>query len=189
MAEWPRAALDESGGWQFNFLRVEQYMTTDLFTVHEDESVDLVANLMVWQHVRHVPVEDNDHRLIGMVSYRALVDLVARARLGSDDAPPAVRDIMRRDLVTCGPETSTLDAIRLMHERGVDALPVVKDGQLVGMITQYDFLAVARDLLTGHLAAAAPEQAVAAATTTAAASLSRTKPNARRPRKRQGDTP
>ncbi|MCC7020047.1 MAG: CBS domain-containing protein [Ardenticatenales bacterium] len=191
VAEWAPAALDESGGWQFNFLRVEQYMTTDLFTVHEDESVDLVANLMVWQHVRHVPVEDNDHRLIGMVSYRALVDLVARARLGSESEPPAVRDIMRRDLVTCGPETSTLDAIRLMHDRGVGALPVVKDGQLVGMITQYDFLAVARDLLTGHLAQVAPDTTMSAATTAAPPASTPAPPrhpNPRRPRKRQGDT-
>lgn len=166
VAEWPPAALHESGGWQFNFLRVEQYMTTDLYTVHEDEGIDLVANLMAWQHVRHVPVEDNDHRLVGMVSYRSLVDLVARGRLTADAAPLAVKDIMRRALVTCAPETTTLDAIALMRDKGVGALPVVKDGQLVGMITQYDFLAVARELLTGHLAsvderAAAPPAAPA----------------------------
>ncbi|MEO8083843.1 MAG: CBS domain-containing protein [Ardenticatenales bacterium] len=152
VAEWPLAALEESGGWQFNFLRVEQYMTTDIYTVHEDEGIELVANLMAWQHVRHVPVEDNEHRLVGMVSYRTLVDLVARGGQPAGSPPLAVRDHMRRDLVTCGPETATLDAIALMHEKGVGALPVVKDGQLVGMITQYDFLAVARELLTGHLA-------------------------------------
>jgi CBS domain-containing protein len=72
VAEWEPARLDEGGGWENNYLKVEQYMTTDLYTVHPDEPVDLVANLMEWHRIRHVPVEDHEHRLIGIVSYRAL---------------------------------------------------------------------------------------------------------------------
>ncbi|HET9888267.1 MAG TPA: hypothetical protein VFR10_12235, partial [bacterium] len=48
---WDLARLEEGGGWESNYQRVEQYMSTDLFTVHEDEVIDLVANMMDWKHV------------------------------------------------------------------------------------------------------------------------------------------
>lgn len=150
VAEWPLAERAEGGGWEEAFMKVEHYMDTDLFTVTEDESVDLVANLMVWENVRHVPVEDDEHRLVGLVSYRALVRLIAEG--GAPDATPMpVSAIMRRDPITCGPETTTLEAIRLMRAHRIGALPVVKDGQLVGIVTQQDFMDVARDLLEERL--------------------------------------
>ena len=43
-------------------------MTTDLFTVHADDPIEMVANLMIWERIRHVPVEDNEHRLVGLVT-------------------------------------------------------------------------------------------------------------------------
>mgnify|MGYP002064122728 CR=1 FL=1 len=52
-------------------------MTTDLFTVHPDELIHLAAHVMDWKHVRHVPVEDNDHRLVGLVTHRTLLRLLA----------------------------------------------------------------------------------------------------------------
>ena len=153
MTEWDMAGVDEGGGWQHNFVRVEQYMTNDLFTVHQDESIDLVANLMIWKRIHHVPVEDNDHNLVGMVSYRHIVRLVAAGTLGNseDGAPMPVSSVMKKRLITCEPETPTLEAIRLMRDRGIGALPVVKDGQLVGIITQHDFMKVARELLESQL--------------------------------------
>ena len=42
-----------------NYARVEHYMTTDLFTVHAEDPIEMVANLMIWERIRHVPVEDS----------------------------------------------------------------------------------------------------------------------------------
>ena len=65
---WPLARLNEGGGWRSHYLRVEQFMTTDLTTVHPDEALDLVANLMVWERLRYVPVEDKDRtQHVGML--------------------------------------------------------------------------------------------------------------------------
>lgn len=154
VAEWDLARIEEGGGWKHTFATVEQYMTTDLFTVHEDEPVELVANLMDWERIRHVPVEDNEHRLVGLVSYRMLLRLLAGGQVTERQQRMAVREIMRQgqDLATIPPETTTIDAIRLMRERRVGCLPVVKDGALVGIVTQRDFLDVARDLLEAKLA-------------------------------------
>ena len=55
----------------------------------------------------------------------------------TEDIP--VSEIMKRDPISVTPETATIDAIRLMRERKVGALPVVHQGQLVGIITETDF--------------------------------------------------
>ncbi len=149
--EWEPARLEEAGGWTHTFLRVEQYMTTDLFTVHEDEPLDLVASLMEWERIRHVPVEDHQHRLVGLISYRALLRLLARGRLHKDGHHIAVTEVMKRNPVTISPEASTLEAIELMRQHRIGSLPVVKDGRLVGIITERDFMDVSAELLKQKL--------------------------------------
>jgi CBS domain-containing protein len=149
--EWEPARLDEAGGWQHNFLKVEQYMTTDLFTVQEDESLDRVASLMQWNRIRHVPVEDHQHHLVGLVSYRSLLRLLARGTLTAADRQIAVSEVMRKDPVTIHPEASTLEAIERMRQHGIGSLPVVKEGRLVGIITERDFMNVSAELLEQKL--------------------------------------
>ena len=116
--------------------------------------MELVANLMDWERIRHVPVEDNEHRLVGLVSYRMLLRILAEGHVTERQQRMAVREIMRqgKDLATIPPETTTIEAIRLMRERRVGCLPVVRDGTLVGIVTQRDFMDVARDLLEAKLA-------------------------------------
>lgn len=144
---WETARLEESGGWHVHYQRVSQIMATDLFTVHEDELIDLVAHLMHWKHIRHVPVEDSQHHLVGLVTHRSLLRLFQDGMVFGASEPIPVRQIMQRDVVTCTPETSTLDAIRLMRENGIACLPVVSEDQkLVGIVTERDFLEVAGEL-------------------------------------------
>jgi len=148
---WPLARLEEAGGWTHAYTRVAQYMTTDPVTVNENELVDLVAFVMEREKIRHIPVEDEEHRLVGLVSYRALL----RFFVGRDDddlgeAPP-VREIMETDPVTVAPDTLTLDAIDLMRDQAMACLPVVRGGQLVGLITERHFMPIAYELLEERL--------------------------------------
>jgi CBS domain-containing protein len=151
VARWPLARLEEAGGWQHNYLKVEQFMTTDITTVHEDEVVDLVANLMVWERIRYIPVEDKEDRLVGLVSYRSLLKLMAHGSLAGRDRPVAVKEIMKRDPISIGPETSTLRAIQIMRQQKIGCLPVVKDQRLVGVLMERDFMDIASELLTQNL--------------------------------------
>jgi CBS domain-containing protein len=150
--EWPAATVADAGHWRHSYLRVEQYMTTELFTVHEDEVIDLVANVMDWKHIRHVPVEDDAGRLVGLVSYRSLLRLLARDLPHGHSGPIPVKDVMARNVVTIAPDTETLDAIALMRAKRVACLPVVEEGRLVGMLSERDFLRVAGELLVTALA-------------------------------------
>jgi CBS domain-containing protein/gamma-glutamylcysteine synthetase len=147
VSEWKPAALHEAGGWEPQFLRVEQYMSTDLFTVREDEPVSLVASLMEWKHIRHVPVEDQDNHLIGLISYRRLLRLMADGWNDEKDAPKAAADIMKKNPVCASTETTTLEAIQMMRQHRIDCLPVCRDGCLVGIITERDFVEIAAQLL------------------------------------------
>lgn len=154
--EWSLATAEERTTWRDNYLRVEQYMTTDLITVNEDELIDLVASVMDWQHLRHVPVEDNEHRLVGLVTRRTMMRHLASGKFREDEPVP-VSTIMLRDVLTVTPETRSLDAIQKMHDERISCLPVVKDNRLVGIITDRDFLEIARDLLKEKLSASADE--------------------------------
>lgn len=151
--EWEPARLEEAGGLKFNYTLVDQFMTTDLFTVHEDELVDLAAFLMDRKQIRHVLVEDHNHKLVGIVSYRSLVRLLAQRGLQDAGSSVPVKDIMEANPITITPETLSVDAIQLMREKRVSALPVIKNEKLVGVITEMDFLDLASDLLSEKLQA------------------------------------
>ncbi|MEM7262016.1 MAG: glutamate-cysteine ligase family protein, partial [Planctomycetota bacterium] len=152
--EWDLAGIDESGGIKSNFLRIEQFMTTDLITVHDEESIDLVANLMDWKRIRHVPVEDSHQRLVGIVSYRRLIRYLARRENESspgDLSSKPISGIMKRDPIHVAPELSALEAIGLMRQHGISCLPVVSGDQLVGIVTETDFTRIAGQLLEEYL--------------------------------------
>ncbi|MDP6763942.1 MAG: CBS domain-containing protein [Planctomycetota bacterium] len=147
---WAPAALEVGEDPIAGCERVGQLMTTDLFTVHPEDLVDLAASLMDWRHLRHVPVEDDEGVLLGILSHRRVLRLVGRG-MREGGATVAVREVMQPDPVTVTPETPTLAAIGLMRERQVSALPVVSEGRLVGIVTEHDFLAAAAGLLEERL--------------------------------------
>jgi CBS domain-containing protein/gamma-glutamyl:cysteine ligase YbdK (ATP-grasp superfamily) len=153
---WALAELADTGGWVHSYQNVGQFMSTDLFTLRPDDIVDLAASVMDWRHVRHVPVEDDECRLVGLVSHRDLLKFVAQGARRGEQA--LVRDIMKTSLVTVAPDTPTLAAIELMRRERVGCLPVVERGRLVGLVTEHDFLALWAGLLEEKLRAEAGAQ-------------------------------
>lgn len=145
--EWSLAHLEEGQAKTLRDLRIEEFMTTDLFTVHPAEPLALVVNLMDWKHIRHIPVEDEQGKLAGLVSWLEIVRHVGRDTDSQGQAPVAVEDVMRKTPVTIAPETSVLDAIALMRRERLDYLLVVKDEALVGIVTERDILNITARLL------------------------------------------
>jgi CBS domain-containing protein len=119
--------------------------------VHQEDTVDLVANMMDWENIRHVPVEDDQHHLVGLVSSRSLLRLLAKGRRGQDMTALPVAEIMRTDIITVAPETATVEAIEMMRRHEVGCLPVIKEGCLVGILTERDFMVITRELLCEKL--------------------------------------
>ena len=140
----------DSDEWQHSYRTVSQFMSTDLFTVSPDDLIDLAASVMDWRHVRHVPVEDQEGRLVGLITHRGLL----RMMISSSTKLTTVREIMVPDPVTVSPSTSSLEAMELMRNNRVGCLPVVEGDQLVGIITSYDFLEATAKLFHQHLTTA-----------------------------------
>ena len=116
ISEWTLAEYCVEQDWRDSYQTIGQFMTQDLFTVRPDDIVDFAASLMDWRHVRHVPVEDGEGRLMGLVSHRSLLKLFAQGRVGGDEKM-MVDQIMDAEPTTVHPDTPTVDAIRLMRER------------------------------------------------------------------------
>jgi len=106
---------------------------------------------MEWRHVRHVPVEDDKGRLVGLVTHRALLHLLSRGRQTESENPLTVREIMKADPLTVSSTTPTLEALDMMQSNQIGCLPVVDDGQLVGILTSFDFLNGAARIFREHL--------------------------------------
>ena len=147
VGDWALAEFCFAQDWRESYRTVGQFMATDLFTVRPDDIVDFAASLMEWRYVRHVPVEDDSGQLLGLVSHRQLLRLVARG--SSSDT--RVSEVMHEDPKAVSPETATVEAIRLMRDQRLSCLPVVDKGKLVGLVTEYDLMIVAGRLLESYL--------------------------------------
>jgi CBS domain-containing protein/gamma-glutamylcysteine synthetase len=147
---WEPCDINREDAWRDAYRTVAQIMSTQLLTVRPEDLVDLAASMMEWEKIRHVPVEDDEGRLVGIVSHRAILRLVARGKGGTDQV--VVKDIMRRDPVKVTPQTPTVEAMKLMRDRGVGSLPVVEGDKLVGIVTEHDLIDVSAKLLERFLA-------------------------------------
>jgi CBS domain-containing protein/gamma-glutamyl:cysteine ligase YbdK (ATP-grasp superfamily) len=149
---WSLIESSETEDWRASYRTIGHFMSTDLFTVRPDDLADLAASVMSWQHVKHVPVEDDEGRLVGLISHRDLLRLLARGAHTKNGEHVTVRSIMKTDPVTVTPDTRTLEAIERMRQTGVGCLLVVnRENHLIGIVTAYDFLQVSAKLFEAYL--------------------------------------
>ncbi len=144
---WPLADIKDISNWVPTNLIVEEFMDTDLFTVHKDDIVELVADMMDWQKLRYVLVEDGKGRLTGLVSSGILLRHFRRKTETREDKSTVVEDIMVKDPLTIGPEASITKAMEIMKNNRIGCLPVIKNRKLVGVITEKNFRHIAATLL------------------------------------------
>ncbi len=144
---WELAMLSGFRDWANSFRNLGQFMTTDLFTLRPDDLIDLAASVMNWRHIRHIPVEDNEGHLIGLVSHRDLLRTLAQRTSGKKAEPVKVKEIMKPNPLTATPDTSIIEAIEFMRAHHIGCLPIVERGHLVGIVTVYDFLSISADLI------------------------------------------
>jgi predicted transcriptional regulator len=139
VSQWSLAEIDEAGKWVNRFWKVEQIMTTDLFTVQESDSVYFAANIMNWKRLRYIPVEDEDGKLLGLLSQRTILEYYS-AHPKLESKPAYIKEIMIKDPLSVSPESLSLDALMTMRNSGIGCLPVVKNDKLVGILTDHNFL-------------------------------------------------
>jgi CBS domain-containing protein len=125
---------------------VEDYMSSAVISMRETDTIRSAEFEMTAAEIRHIPVIDDRSHVIGVLSNRDLIRALARA--GSKPIP--VGEMMTRAVRTVRATTPAHEAATLMIELKIGCLPVVgEDEQLVGIITETDFLEVAARALRG----------------------------------------
>ncbi len=136
---WTNPEIEDLEKYEPSKLKVVEFMRTDLFTVQKDDIIELVAELMDWHNIRYMPVEDKEGNLSGLVSSQQLIKYFARKAEGPEIM---VKDIMITHPITVEPETTIIEAMELMRENNIGCLPVIQNGELIGLIEELDFLKV-----------------------------------------------
>ena len=128
-------------------LTVGDLMTPVVMALYPTDTLDAARIEMAFGHVRHLPVIDEQERVLGLVSQRDL--LTTYWREGSA-APVPVGPLMKTGLVVVTAATPIPEAVALMLEHLVGCLPVVDGGgKLVGILTETDFLRYVYREVTG----------------------------------------
>jgi len=144
---WKEGTAADLDNWQPTSIKVEEFMSTDLFTVQKDDLIELVAEILDWRRIRYMPVEDSKGELIGLISSRMLLRHFARRNQLEEKQAVMVKEIMILKPVTVTPETNIMEAMNKMRDHNIGCLPVVKGKDLVGIITEMDFLRITSRLM------------------------------------------
>lgn len=131
-------------------LSLRDVMTTSVITATPETPLLSVAKTMMDRHVRAIPVIDENGHVLGIVTdrnvmSRFLPQLETRepAVGGLEVAEPggvAVRDVMDRSVMCVNDDQPLADVAALMLDKGLERLPVVAEGALVGFLTGGDII-------------------------------------------------
>lgn len=143
--EWSLPDKEDLKIYRPSHLKVSEFMLTDLFTVQKDDIVELVADLMDWNTIRYTPVEDNKGNLVGLVTARLILRHFIKSKHSKKTA--VVSDIMIKEPITVSQDANILEAMKLMREHKIGCLPVVNGTELVGLISETEFLKITGSLL------------------------------------------
>ena len=136
--DWTNVEHQDIGNTELR--QVSQIMTTDLFTVNENDFAELVTKIMQWKDIHHIPVENNRGIMVGLLTWTNMEKYMdgENGEVGLEGGLTTVRDIMVREVITIRPNDSVKRATELMDLNQIGCLPVLKNDQLVGIITRHD---------------------------------------------------
>lgn len=116
---------------------VRAIMSREVFSVTADRDLNFVEVVAEGKHIRHIPVVDENKHPVGLVSIRDILRHLSRG--GADRFVP-VGEVMSREVVSATPETPLSVIAEQMRDKNVSAVLVVERQQLVGVVTERDFL-------------------------------------------------
>lgn len=127
---------------------VRKKMKKDLITITKNERMTVAKKILEEKNIRHLPV----------VEGKKLIGLVTNMDIRKAEASPAtsleirelhylldkltVGEIMTRNVITISPDVSVEEAATILHDNKIGCLPVVEDGDLVGIITENDVMEI-----------------------------------------------
>lgn len=127
-------------------MRIEAWMKHPVVTVKPRDSAAHARTVMATHRINQLPVVFDGH-VVGIVTDRDLRDafpsvfeIAEGAGPSADPGAIAVEDLMASQVVTLAPDATVEDAARIMRRERIGAIPIVRAGRLVGMLTRSDVL-------------------------------------------------
>lgn len=118
---------------------VRAHMDQYVHTLDPDTDIHDAIDFLLATHVTGAPVVDHEGRLLGMLSEKDCLRLVARG-VDNQVAAGTVADFMSRDVISVPPTMDIYFAAGIFLKNTFRRLAVVQDGRLVGGITRFDIL-------------------------------------------------
>jgi len=115
-------------------LKVKHKMTSNILSVDENDSIELVINIMKWKNIHHMPVIKGNKHLVGLLTWTDIESVLNNTEKQQD----SVGAIMKTELHTITQYKSLEAAKEKMKKHNINCLPVVKKNQLLGIITTSD---------------------------------------------------
>lgn len=129
---------------------VGDVMTRDVFTLEQEEKLSVADDVMRLGRIRHIPVVDERGTVVGIVSQRDLFFNALLRALGHGDGNRKlamegfrVKDAMQSRVVATTADMSLAGAAKVMLKRKIGCLLVLDGAELVGIVTEADFVALA----------------------------------------------
>ncbi len=124
-------------------MKIQSLMVSDPITIQEDVSIQDAIVLMKENRIRHLPVVDRKKKLVGWVTLSDLKQGLMPVMLGD----VTLSDLVNRAPLTVSPGDDIEVAARLVYRHKISGMPVVRDGELAGVITETDLFRAFIDMM------------------------------------------
>jgi CBS domain-containing protein len=127
-------------------MRVEEVMSKDVITTTPDVSIQEALELIMHHHINSVVVADGK-KVRGILTE---TDFLRKVHGAIDLTQIKVREVMHSPILTVPSTTPVLAVLKLMLKRGIRKIPVVKNGELAGIVSFTDMLKLFHNFFVHH---------------------------------------
>jgi CBS domain-containing protein len=125
----------------FRAVTVEDYMTRQLVTFRPDQTMDQVLDLLLAKNISGGPVIDENNNLVGIISEGDCLKEVVKGKYNNVPTLSGyVRDYMATDVKSVPPNLNIFELAQMFLNLRLRRFPVIKNGRLVGQISQKDVM-------------------------------------------------
>lgn len=131
--DWKIPKANMLANYKPSHLLVSEFMETDVFTVHENDLLEFAAAMLEWKAKQAIAIEDAKGQFVGLInSKRVLKHLVAK----KGRKTLLVKDVMDTNPDIISEKDNIHDALKKLRKSDYDCLPVLRGGELVGLVTE-----------------------------------------------------
>ncbi len=119
---------------------IADIMTTELVTFHPDQNINQAIYTLLEKRISGAPVVDDAGQLVGILSRKDCLRVAFSSRY-HDGWDGQVRDHMVTGVKTLDASLDIVDAVQFFLDASYRRFPVMRDGELVGLVSRHDILA------------------------------------------------